>query len=553
VITSVRIANFRSISSLHVDDLGDLNVFFGRNNVGKSNILRALNLAFYCLKGNRPHIPDTCFHNRNVYKPIVIEFMLMGPILIDGERSLGHELLTLAGELPELTDDTSGEIELEAVALSRTLQATEVPGNPRVRVEIPYDDDASDPRIEVYGNGSGSLPVRNIRGHRDAIRGKLQARERLARQNMINATLEDFETPDANRIVRELVGALPIRNQSDLASVPVRYLERAMDRILSDEGLLSSLGAPRDYVRAHLTRLVSAARSEIRTPSSQFLTWAEKAVTAVESYLEAIGNSFALLPSQHFLQKGARSEVDGVPITEFQRDRFYETLLGMIESPTLADRERIQRFSKLFGENFSEIGAVQLSKFRERVLGILDTPHISLPVEEQGKGVQDLFVFICYLTLFPYSVVAIEEPEAGLSVWNQRQLIKTIAEVTADPGKQVMLSSHSDVFEGESSYLVEMSDGVTTVVSRAAEREQYESRIDRVLMQRNLAQQIEEYQTLLRSTAEIQARLAILEFIDGLSDDEQIDASTIAQSLGLKESFVDGVIADLVSRRSQSR
>lgn len=45
ILKSVRISNFRSIKSVEVD-LGCVNILIGQNNAGKSNFLRALDIAF---------------------------------------------------------------------------------------------------------------------------------------------------------------------------------------------------------------------------------------------------------------------------------------------------------------------------------------------------------------------------------------------------------------------------------------------------------------------------------------------------------------------------
>ena len=46
IITNIEIEKFRSCRLLQINDCGNFNVFAGRNNSGKSNILRALNLFF---------------------------------------------------------------------------------------------------------------------------------------------------------------------------------------------------------------------------------------------------------------------------------------------------------------------------------------------------------------------------------------------------------------------------------------------------------------------------------------------------------------------------
>ena len=46
LITRVEVAYYRSIYKARLDGLGGTNVLFGRNDSGKSNVLRALNLFF---------------------------------------------------------------------------------------------------------------------------------------------------------------------------------------------------------------------------------------------------------------------------------------------------------------------------------------------------------------------------------------------------------------------------------------------------------------------------------------------------------------------------
>lgn len=71
-IESFTIKNYRSIRKLKIENLNPVNVFFGKNNVGKSNILRGLHLAFHSLKNNEIFLPDTIFYRRNSFVPIEI-------------------------------------------------------------------------------------------------------------------------------------------------------------------------------------------------------------------------------------------------------------------------------------------------------------------------------------------------------------------------------------------------------------------------------------------------------------------------------------------------
>lgn len=48
LIKSIEIRYFRSLYSTTLRNVGDLNIVFGKNDMGKSNLLRALDLFFNC-------------------------------------------------------------------------------------------------------------------------------------------------------------------------------------------------------------------------------------------------------------------------------------------------------------------------------------------------------------------------------------------------------------------------------------------------------------------------------------------------------------------------
>ena len=45
LLKSVRVQNFRSLENIDIE-LGEINILIGQNNVGKSNFLRAIDIAF---------------------------------------------------------------------------------------------------------------------------------------------------------------------------------------------------------------------------------------------------------------------------------------------------------------------------------------------------------------------------------------------------------------------------------------------------------------------------------------------------------------------------
>jgi energy-coupling factor transporter ATP-binding protein EcfA2 len=75
-LSFLRIANYRSISDLSMDNLGELVTLIGQNSSGKSNILEALQLffnSFEVIGGNTPGIDDYWFHNRTATSPASFE------------------------------------------------------------------------------------------------------------------------------------------------------------------------------------------------------------------------------------------------------------------------------------------------------------------------------------------------------------------------------------------------------------------------------------------------------------------------------------------------
>lgn len=49
-IERLQIQGFKSIADITVEGLSDINIFFGLNNVGKSNIFQALDLWYWLLQ-----------------------------------------------------------------------------------------------------------------------------------------------------------------------------------------------------------------------------------------------------------------------------------------------------------------------------------------------------------------------------------------------------------------------------------------------------------------------------------------------------------------------
>lgn len=46
LINKINIEYFRSLKSVHIENINHLNIFSGKNDIGKSNILKALDIFF---------------------------------------------------------------------------------------------------------------------------------------------------------------------------------------------------------------------------------------------------------------------------------------------------------------------------------------------------------------------------------------------------------------------------------------------------------------------------------------------------------------------------
>src|ERR1039458_2436470 len=77
-LESVSIRNFCSIEELRLADCGRLNILIGKNNAGKSNILKAINAVFNSVNGGTLVVPrpligsELNFFNKNTADPIEI-------------------------------------------------------------------------------------------------------------------------------------------------------------------------------------------------------------------------------------------------------------------------------------------------------------------------------------------------------------------------------------------------------------------------------------------------------------------------------------------------
>ncbi len=252
------------------------------------------------------------------------------------------------------------------------------------------------------------------------------------------------------------------------------------------------------------------------------------------------------------LSKKARSALrqGGEQIEIFDIDGFMDRLASLIESPNKKERKLIREFNRIFGNSFGAIGELEIRKFREKVLALFDTGFIELPIENQGLGIQDLFLYLAHMTLFDAAIIALEEPEGSLSTENQRILRNIVEGVYSKSNKQVFISSHSEEFETSNSYVIELAKEGTKEISRTKDERGYEKRIQDILIKRRLEEEKEAYRVLLEEVNEKQITLDILDHIDKLDDKEKVDPERISKQLGYKKEKVEEILRKITRRRT---
>ena len=151
-IESLTIKNYRSIKALRLDNLNPVNVFFGKNNVGKSNILRGLHLAFYSLKNAEIYLPDVMFYRRNLYKPIEItvdlilekDFFNKARARDSLDKAIENLRSAIAGQ-EEIIEDDAVQIE-EFIEKSSSFHPVE---KLRLEMFLDYNEEISDIRFSI--------------------------------------------------------------------------------------------------------------------------------------------------------------------------------------------------------------------------------------------------------------------------------------------------------------------------------------------------------------------------------------------------------------------
>jgi len=539
-IKAFTIKNYRSIKELKIENLNPVNVFFGKNNVGKSNILRGLHLAFFCLKNDEIFLPDTMFYNRNIYKPIEItvdlileeDFYATEKVYNALREGIGNiHLVAVAGE-EDIFMDIIKEIdqfieESESFKLSKKL---------RLKMYMDYNEETSDIRVLI---GDLESDYRFDYGKYKSLYEKIESNIKEKITDEVKRSLESVSA-ELSTLGVDMERYMPLLSHFGGRMYQLgHYLPRIIDDIKDSDKKGEALSILHRYDET----LQDSKSGRLLEPFS-------KTFGIVKESVDKISDNFILIPNTEYFQKGPLDGKGGEQIKIFNVDGFKDKLASLIESPSKKERTLIQKFNSIFSKSYGDLGELEIRKFREEVFAIFDTGFTALPIENQGLGVQDLFLYLAHIILFDSAMIAIEEPEGGLSTENQRILHNITEDVYPRSDKQIFISSHSEEFETPNSYIIEMGKEGTKEISRKEKEKEYEEKIEEVLIKRKLEEEKEQYEALLREITEREITLDILNYISKLGDEEKVDAQKISNELGYKKEKVEEVMSEIRRRRA---
>ena len=538
-IEAFTIKNYRSIKELKIENLNPVNVVFGKNNVGKSNILRGLHLAFFCLKSDEMFLPDTMFYNRNIYKPIEIKVDLIleedfyDTEKVDNALREGIEQIHSAlAYAPEIFEDSEKEVE-QFIEKSESFKPLK---KLSLKVHLDYNEETTDIDVSIEDLESD---------YRFDYKKYQILYEKLKRtiQKRINDKMERLGESVLSRLpslaAREYLPLLKYRVSAGDVELG-HYMDR-LKRYVKDMKDTNTKG--------EIFSLIEQYEETFHDLDLLTRTFS-KTFNIVKGYFGKISDNFILIPNKEYFSKGPFVEKGGKQIEIFDINRFYDKLASLIESPGKKERELIKKFNGVWSRSYRDFGELEIRKFQKRVFAIFDTGFNALPIENQGLGIQDLFLYLAYMILFDPAIIAIEEPEGGLSTENQITLHNIIEDVYSGSDKQIFISSHSKEFETPSSYIIEMSKGGTTEISRREKEKEYEEKIDGILINRRLEKEKAQYEALLREVTEREITLDILNYISKLGDEEKVDAQKISDELGYNKEKVEEVLSEIIRRRT---
>jgi putative ATP-dependent endonuclease of OLD family len=123
-LESAEIRNFRSIENVSLTDFGGFNVFIGKNNAGKSNLLSTMHAFFGCLQGgdvvtlDPPIGREIDFFDKPPHEPI--EIRLVFSLALAERDALTRDIVIDAPQVKNAVDGLDPTLRLRITPRPRS-------------------------------------------------------------------------------------------------------------------------------------------------------------------------------------------------------------------------------------------------------------------------------------------------------------------------------------------------------------------------------------------------------------------------------------------------
>jgi putative ATP-dependent endonuclease of OLD family len=434
-LQSVVAERFRSVKNLRLPNIGELNVFIGKNNSGKSTLLLAIEVFFKCIKEGdlvnlRPPVGrEIDFFQRIVKQPLEIE--LSFSISQDERELLLHEIIEEAAQMRNAVESWPEQLTLSArVSILRRPRAAYVSkifltsnGNSKsVAVDLlKVSEAAADELIRKYSRAA-------------EIRGELTGYENVL------SRIDSDDWARAKSVKERGASRYMLRLPSEL-------LSSSKFEALFDES--PSFPEFRESIKSHIEDLRIRAEKTINEPLKHLLTTFSGQEKAAPKYIQKLLLRISALKVLYLQERRE-------PIGE---DEAQKLLTLKTERGGTAVLNRIQAtVNSLLGV---KIDAFKSSSANEKAPAEIDVDDFL--AEVNGSGVREALRMILDFEFKRPDIFLVEEPEIYLHPALETGMMRYLKEISRHA--QVFITTHStnflDTAEMKNVYLVSKQDSTS--------------------------------------------------------------------------------------------
>jgi putative ATP-dependent endonuclease of OLD family len=420
-LEAVTIERFRSIESVTIPQCGAFNVFIGRNNSGKSNILSAIDLFFRSLRSGkvvsfvRPKVTDIDFYERQMRRGLTVtaEFSLA----LAERDVLLRDIVTEAPQMKHAVDGIDPSLWL---SVSMTVMPP-----PKSFVFI------SEIRLSATRSASSITPGLD----RSILNVSVEAASELY-EKLVSATQHHDQ---ARTLTNSIERVTDVFRRPDRKEMPLRFMIREIDALGPEtrrtvEAVINSSESPEE-VRTELRRLASShteqaeasERAPLRTKLSTFSGEEESVPNYVSNLLAAIGKMKVLYLRE---QRTAIGKEEAQKLLELKMSRGGPQILkGIQETVTALLGVQIDAFKGDASTNSDTAAELDVDNFL---------------VQVNGSGIREALRLVLDFEFQKPQIMLVEEPEMHLHPALETSVMRYLRDVSSSA--QVFITTHSTNF-----------------------------------------------------------------------------------------------------------